>query len=116
MKIKVHGIGGNIQAWMKHWLTGRKQKGGINIGRLCPVGYRKDQYLELQMFTIYINDLDVGTKCNVSKFVVDTKLGGNVSCEEDGEWLQEDLDRLCLSVPLSICVSLLFSLSVCVIC
>ena len=80
------------------------------------MGYRKDQYLGLQMFTIFINDLDVGTKCNVSKFAVDTKFGGNVSCEEDGKRLQEDLDRLCLSVPLSICVSLLFSLSVCVIC
>jgi len=35
------------------------------------VRYHEDQYLGLQMFTIYINDLDVGTKCNISKSACD---------------------------------------------
>ncbi|XP_062894859.1 uncharacterized protein LOC134341044 [Mobula hypostoma] len=46
-----------------------------------------------QLFTIYINDLDEGIKCSISKFVDDTKLGGCVSCEEDTKRMQGDLDR-----------------------
>ena len=39
-------------------------------------------------------DLDEGTKCNISKFADDTKLGGRVNCDADAEILQNDLDRL----------------------
>eukprot|EP00061_Rhincodon_typus_P013800 g40398.t1 len=47
-----------------------------------------------QLFTIYINDFDEGTKWNISKFADDTKLGWRVNCDEDAEILQHDLDRL----------------------
>ena len=46
-----------------------------------------------QLF-IYINELEEETKCIISKFADDTKLGGRVNCEEDAEMLQRDLDRL----------------------
>jgi len=46
-----------------------------------------------QLFTLYINDLEEGTECIISKFADDIKLGGRVSCEEDVEMLQCDLDR-----------------------
>ena len=47
-----------------------------------------------QLFTIYINDLNEGTKCNISKFADHTKLHGRVNCSEDAEILQHDLDGL----------------------
>ena len=78
---------------------------------LCWPAVPQGSGLGSQLFTIFINDLDVGTKCNISKFADDTKLGGNVSCEQDAKRLKADLDRVFLSVSLSICVSLFLSLS-----
>ena len=46
------------------------------------------------MFTIYIDDLELGTKCGVSKFTDDTKMGGRAKCAEDAESLQKDIDSL----------------------
>ena len=47
-----------------------------------------------QLFTIYINDLDEGIDCSISKFADDTKLDCSMYCEEDAKRLQGDLDRL----------------------
>ena len=46
------------------------------------------------LFTISINDLNVGSKCNTCKFANVTKLNGKVSFEGDAKRLQGDLDRL----------------------
>ena len=47
-----------------------------------------------QLLTIYIEDLEEGTKCRVTKFADDTKMSGKAHCVEDAESLQRDLDRL----------------------
>ncbi len=45
------------------------------------------------LFPIYVNDLDDGLTCNVSKFADDTKIASKVISTRDKKFLQKDLDK-----------------------
>ncbi len=97
---KLHQIGvtGNLLKWLADFLTGRRQR--VCIGdaksewKTVSSGVPQGSVLGPILFLIYVNDCLDGLTCEKVMFADDLKIWNSIERSEDGQSLQNDLDRL----------------------
>ena len=97
-KLKSHGIDGLVLRWIENWLNNRKQRVVINGKESnwtnVTSGVPQGSVLGPILFLVYINDIDEGLTCIISKFADDTKIANTVVSQEQAKEMQNNLDKL----------------------
>ena len=104
LKLESVGIGGKVLRWLKDWLSGRRQRVGVDGAysgwEAVVSSVLQGSVLGGVLFNIFIDDIDEGA-CSgddndgiVRKFADDTKIARIVECREDGERMQEQINEV----------------------
>ncbi|KAF2352240.1 Reverse transcriptase domain [Trinorchestia longiramus] len=97
-KVEAHGIRCNYSQWIRNWFTGRTQRVVIHDqasdSALVTSGVPQGSVLNLLLFIIYINDLDVGIISKINKFADDTKLCHKAFTKKVRVTIKSDLNRI----------------------
>ena len=98
IKLKSHGIKGNVLKWIQNWLHNRKQRVVLN-GKASNwtnvnSGVPQGSVLGPVLFLVYINDIDEGVTSIISKFADDTKIASSVASNVQVLEMQNNLDKL----------------------
>ena len=98
IKLKSHGIQGDVLRWIENWLNNRKQRVVIN-GKASEwtnvtSGVPQGSVLGPVLFLVYINDIDEGVTSIISKFADDTKIANSVVSNEQVIEMQNNLNKL----------------------
>ena len=92
------GIRGNLLDWIRNWLMDRKQRVVLNGVKSdwhgVESGVPQGSVLGPLLFTLFINDLDLGLDCRVWKFADDTKIVRIVEDSQDCIKHQGNIDKL----------------------
>ena len=97
-KIEAYGIKGNVLAWIRNFLTSRKQRVVLGCKKSdwqdVTSGIPQGSVLGPILFTIFINDMPDIVESSMKLFADDAKIFKAIESFEDISVIQDDIDNL----------------------